>query len=190
MNSAGNAHLAYLDRDFNLVRVNETYANGSGYSPEALVGKNHFDLFPNTENEMIFTRVRDTGESIAVRDKPFEYRYRPERGMTYWDWTLSPVKNAGGLVVGLVHSLYETTERKKNEDRVHELIAELRNALAHVRTLRGFLPICASCKKIRNDEGYWERIETYIEEHSEAEFSHSMCPECMEKYYENHSHKK
>ncbi|MEE9935383.1 MAG: response regulator, partial [Deltaproteobacteria bacterium] len=60
----------------------------------------------------------------------------------------------------------------------------LRDALAHVKTLRGFLPICAACKKIRTDEGYWERIETYIEEHSEAEFSHSMCPECLEKYYD------
>ncbi len=184
LNLAGNVHLAYLDRDFNFVRVNETYATGCGYSAGALVGKNHFDLFPNAENEVIFTRVRDTGESFSIRDKPFHYRYWPERGMTYWDWTLSPVKNAGSLVVGLVFSLYETTERKKSEDRVHELVAELRDALAHVKTLRGSLPICAACKKIRTDEGYWERIETYIEEHSEAEFSHSMCPECLEKYYD------
>lgn len=60
---------------------------------------------------------------------------------------------------------------------------ELRNALAEVKKLSGFLPICAVCKKIRNDEGYWQQIEAYIREHSEAEFSHSICPECLEKHY-------
>jgi hypothetical protein len=52
-----------------------------------------------------------------------------------------------------------------------------------VRTLRGILPICASCKKIRDDKGYWNQLESYIRDHSEAEFSHSLCPECIEKLY-------
>jgi DNA-binding response OmpR family regulator len=60
---------------------------------------------------------------------------------------------------------------------------ELRNALAEVKKLSGFLPICALCKKIRNDTGYWQQIEAYIRDHSEAQFSHSICPECLEKFY-------
>ncbi len=60
---------------------------------------------------------------------------------------------------------------------------KLKEALAAVKTLKGMLPICASCKKIRNDEGYWEQIESYIHEHSDADFTHSICPECMEKLY-------
>jgi hypothetical protein len=60
---------------------------------------------------------------------------------------------------------------------------DLANQLAHIRVLRGFLPICASCKKIRDDRGYWNQIESYIKEHSEAEFSHSICPACAERLY-------
>ena len=60
---------------------------------------------------------------------------------------------------------------------------ELEQALSEVKVLRGFIPICASCKKIRNDQGYWQQIETYIQNHSEALFSHGMCQECMKKFY-------
>ncbi len=63
------------------------------------------------------------------------------------------------------------------------VIAELQKALKKVKTLSGFLPICASCKKIRDDQGYWNQIEAYISEHSEAEFSHGICPECAQKLY-------
>lgn len=60
---------------------------------------------------------------------------------------------------------------------------ELQEALAQVRTLSGLLPICASCKKIRDDQGYWQRVEVYIESHSEAEFTHGLCPDCAKKLY-------
>jgi hypothetical protein len=63
------------------------------------------------------------------------------------------------------------------------LIAELQQALAKVKTLSGMLPICASCKKIRNDEGYWQSVEVYIRDHSEAEFTHGLCPDCIKKLY-------
>ncbi len=183
MDSAGKSQLVYLDRDFNFIRVNKSYAAGCGYRPEDLIGKNHFVLYPNAENEAIFTHVRDTGEDFEVRDKPFEFPDRPERGVTYWDWSLKAVKAADGQIIGLVFSLYETTERKKYRNRMEQLILELQEALAKVKTLSGFLPICASCKKIRNDKGYWEQIEVYIRDHSEAEFSHSICPVCAEKLY-------
>ncbi len=116
MDGAGNSHLVYLDRDFNFVRVNETYAAACGYKPAEMVGKNHFALYPHSENEAIFARVRDTGEAFEVHDKPFEFPDQPERGVTYWDWTLKAVKDPAGLVIGLVLSLYETTVRKKAEE--------------------------------------------------------------------------
>jgi AmiR/NasT family two-component response regulator len=71
----------------------------------------------------------------------------------------------------------------RNEER-EKLIAELQMALAKVKTLSGLLPICASCKKIRDDGGYWHQVEVYIRDHSEAEFSHSLCPDCAKKFYE------
>jgi hypothetical protein len=63
------------------------------------------------------------------------------------------------------------------------LIGELQRALADIRTLRGLLPICAGCKKIRNDRGYWEGLEQYLGEHAEVRFSHGLCPDCLKKYY-------
>ena len=60
---------------------------------------------------------------------------------------------------------------------------ELENALAEIKTLRGFIPICSNCKKIRDDEGYWQQIELYIQARSDAEFSHGICPDCMRALY-------
>jgi len=77
----------------------------------------------------------------------------------------------------------EVEERKRAQDEKDRLIVELRAALGKVKTLGGLLPICASCKKIRDDAGYWRQIEAYIRDHSEAEFSHSICPECAKKLY-------
>ena len=74
-------------------------------------------------------------------------------------------------------------ELKRHRDALALRNAELQEALAKIRTLTGFLPICASCKKIRDDKGYWTQIETYIRDHSEAEFSHGICPECAKKLY-------
>lgn len=108
------AMIAYFDIHFNFVLVNSAYAKASGYSIDDLIGKNHFDLFPNEENQMIFTKVRDTGQSIKFLDKPFEYENQPHRGITYWDWTLTPVKDNKGKVQGLILLLMETTERKPN----------------------------------------------------------------------------
>jgi PAS domain S-box-containing protein len=116
INGAGNSHLVYLDRDFNFVMVNETYAATCGYRPEEMIGKNHFVLYPHEENEAIFRHVRDTGEPFSTRDKPFDYPDQPGRGTTYWDWTLTPVKDREGWVSGLIFSLFETTERKRAEE--------------------------------------------------------------------------
>ena len=63
------------------------------------------------------------------------------------------------------------------------IILELQDALAEVITLRGIIPICSSCKKVRDDKGYWNQLESYIRDHSEADFSHSICPECAKELY-------
>jgi hypothetical protein len=77
----------------------------------------------------------------------------------------------------------EVEERKKAEEEKENLIFELQNTLVEVKILRGILPICSFCKKIRNDKGYWEQLEIYVRQHSNAEFSHSICPECIDKHY-------
>jgi len=107
--------IAYMDTDFNFLCVNHAYAAADGREPEFFVGKNHFDLYPYEDNESIFSRVVEKGEPYTVYANPFEYTEHPERGVTYWDWTLQPVKDASGKVQGLVLCLLDVTERIKAE---------------------------------------------------------------------------
>ena len=74
-------------------------------------------------------------------------------------------------------------KRRKTEQQRNTILLEREKALEEVKILRGFLPICASCKKIKDDKGEWTQIEGYIHKHSEAEFTHSICPECAERLY-------
>jgi PAS domain S-box-containing protein len=87
-------------------------------------------------------------------------------------------RDAGRLIL-----LQDITERKRLEKEREEMILTLRDALSQIKTLEGLIPICAHCKKIRNDLGYWEQLEKYIAERSEAVFSHGICPDCMETHY-------
>jgi len=83
-----------------------------------------------------------------------------------------------------MNSMWTILKQKRAEEEREKMIHELTEALAKVKTLSGMLPICASCKKIRDDKGYWNRIESYISQHTEVLFSHGICPECAKKAYE------
>lgn len=83
----------------------------------------------------------------------------------------------------LYRAIRYAIERKEAETEREGLIRDLQDALAKIRTLQGLLPICASCKRIRDDKGYWNQIELYISQHSDAVFTHGICPECVEKLY-------
>jgi len=97
---------------------------------------------------------------------------------------LEGVVRANQLLAGKNTQLaQEIAERKELEQEREGLIAQLQEALAQVKTLSGFLPICASCKKIRDDTGYWKQIESYLCAHADVTFSHSICPDCAQKLY-------
>jgi PAS domain S-box-containing protein len=124
--------LAYLDPNLNFVRVNAAYAEGSGHTKEDLIGRYHFDLFPNPENQAIFEGVRDTGQPVSYQARPFEYVDQPERGITYWDWTLVPVKDQAGETLGLVISLADVTEQRHTEERLRfkaDILAQIADAV-------------------------------------------------------------
>ena len=108
--------IAYMDTDFNFIRVNKAYADADDHVPDFFIGKNHFDLYPNEENEAIFRRVLGTGEPYAVYAKPYEYAEHPQRGVTYWDWALVPALDNCGEVEGLLMSLMNVTEHIKKEE--------------------------------------------------------------------------
>lgn len=93
------------------------------------------------------------------------------------------LKEERSLINAIVGRLGKVIERKQAEEALKQERDKLQDALAEVKALSGLLPICANCKKIRDDKGYWNQIEAYIRDHSEADFSHSICPECAKKLY-------
>lgn len=94
-----------------------------------------------------------------------------------------PVRNAIGTVVGAIIVNQDITEKRRLEKERENLVANLEKALAEVRTLSGLLSICASCKRIRDEKGAWNPIESYIHARTNTEFSHGICPDCMNKLY-------
>ena len=110
----------FIDPRFNFIWVNRAYADTCNHEPSFFPGKNHFDLYPHEENQAIFQRVVDTGEPFFVAAKPFEFPDQPERGVTYWDWSLIPVKDGTGKVIGLVFTLVEVTERIRAEEALRK----------------------------------------------------------------------
>ena len=92
-------------------------------------------------------------------------------------------QQAAGLLRANDQLQLEMAERTRTEQALREKNAELAAALAKVKLLGGLLPICAGCKKIRDDQGYWSQVDSYVQEHSEATFTHGLCPECIKRLY-------
>ena len=157
-----------------------------GYSAEEIVSRKNIDiLYPRDEPETA-TAVREMKDWVFGRKKPVhrEIKEVTKDGRKVWiSITASPRFDDLRNVIGALGIGEDITERKQAEEDRGRLIKDLQEALANVKTLSGLLPICASCKKIRDDKGYWNQIEAYVQQHSDASFSHGICPECMEKYY-------
>lgn len=114
-----------------------------------------------------------------------EYRMRTKDGKYRWilDHAKIVQRDEKGKPLRMSGTHIDITDRKVIEEERDKLIASLQEALSEIKTLRGILPICANCKKIRDDKGYWHQLEVYIHEHSEVDFSHGICPECARKLY-------
>jgi PAS domain S-box-containing protein len=174
-----------IGADEKVLLINKKGSEILGYEEKDIVGKNWFDHFLP---EKIKNDGREVFREILVgKFEPFKYM---ENAVLNWKgeekiiaWHNAPLRDKTGKVIGTLSSGMDITELKKKEREREELIQELREALSKVKTLSGLLPICSSCKKIRDDKGYWRQIEAYIRDHSAAEFSHALCPECAKKLY-------
>jgi PAS domain S-box-containing protein len=144
-----------------------------------IVGKNYLALIRPDFREEVFAFYRKRYGSSSYLEYPIVTR----SGEARWLGTNVQPLLSDGKVAGFQAVARDITDRKRVEAEREKIISELQNALSRIKTLSGLLPICASCKKIRNDEGYWEQIELYIRDRSEAEFSHGICPECAIKLY-------
>jgi PAS domain S-box-containing protein len=162
--------------------VNKKLVQIFGYErPEEIIGKPHsITVHPDDLGKVMeFDERRKKGEPVPDR---YEFKGIRKDGTTI-DIEVSATKTSyRGETVSLAY-FRDITGRKRAEEEREKLISKLQGALSKVKMLSGLLPICASCKKIRDDKGYWGQIESYIRDHSEAEFSHGICPECMKKLY-------
>ncbi|MDH7499401.1 MAG: PAS domain S-box protein [candidate division NC10 bacterium] len=148
-----------------------------GYTAEELRGMILYDLIAAepADIEQRFQSILDLGLAEIFS---LEQQYRRKDGTLVPVWvTATPVYYAGKKVVSVL--MRDLTQRKQAERERERLIQELQEALTNVKTLRGLIPICAQCKKIRDDQGYWQQVETYVKEHSEASFTHGLCPDCV-----------
>lgn len=161
-----------------IVEANETTKRVLGYSPKALKGQPFENLFPNTDGKS----VEEQRENIKFYDSVIVGHFLRADGSTLvMDLTVTPIPWDGE--VAMLATIRDATERIHAEEEREALIVELREAMERIKTLKGLLPICAHCKNIRNDEGYWQKLEAYVSEHSEATFSHGICPDCIKKHY-------
>jgi PAS domain S-box-containing protein len=166
--------------DGRIFQVNDGFENMTGYSHPEVIGRTTIELSLWAREEDRQAVVRQLSESQRVDGAEFPFRTKSGKVIT-------GLFSADILVIDdqpcVLSSISDITERKRVENEREELIQKLQDALGKVKLLSGMIPICASCKKIRDDTGYWNHVEAYIRRHSEAEFSHGICPDCARKLY-------
>ena len=171
------------DQAGNITSWNASAERLYGHTAEEAIGQAIELVVPpalHEETRRMLEGVRQGGQLAE-----FETTVRLRRDGSQVDVSsaISAVKDENGQVIGAAILAVDITERKQAEEERKKMIRELNETLAQVRSLRGLLPICASCKKIRDEKGHWQALETYISGHSEAEFSHSICPSCAQRLY-------
>ena len=174
--------ISYVDSKLQYQFVNKAHESWFGLSRKEIIGKHIKKILGKENLEKITEKIE-----VALSGKPIVHEtiQSYENNLTrYVSLIVIPhIEKEDGAVKGLYMLVSDITERKQIEEERKKIISELQEALAKVKTLRGLLPICASCKKIRDDKGYWNRIENYIKDHSEAVFTHGICPECAKELY-------
>jgi len=176
---ASNDVIYLMDQDGRIIEVNERAGELYGYSREELLGMTGSGLRPHEGIASFVQNLREVEEAGRL---VFEAIHQKKDGSRF------PVEISARLIKvdkkrffqGVIRDI---TERKELEKEREKIISDLQDALSKVKALSGLLPICASCKKIRDDKGYWNQIESYIRDHSEADFSHGLCPDCLQKLY-------
>lgn len=172
-----------LDRNFRHIFANPALYAATGLSPEEYLGKTNEEIGMPEELSHFF---KTKHEKVLATGKPevftFGFRARNE-SLKEFQAVVTPEFNTDGEVETVISIMRDITELKQAESEKNRIIKELEKTLSEVKTLRGLIPICSRCKKIRDDQGYWNNLETFLEEHSDASFSHGMCQGCLEELY-------
>ena len=173
--------------EIRLTSVSENVKALTGFTPKEFLGSPSFwadHVHPEDAPGVFaaFPRLFADGRRYS-----YEYRWRTADGAYKWFHDMHTlVKRSDDEVDHVLGVWQDITERKRAEQERERLVAELQEAVAKIRTLSGLLPVCASCRRVRNDRGYWDNLEAYIERNSDARISHGICPECMRMLYPNY----
>jgi len=161
--------------------VNNAFARGVGKTVGEIIGHKIWDVFEKDEADKRFAIVKKVFTDGKTEE--IEVRVPLPSGDTYYLTTVKPILNDMGVVETVICTSKNITKRKLAEVALKKEHDQLLKALKEIKTLSGLLPICASCKKIRDDKGYWNQIEDFIQQRSDALFSHAICPACAKKLY-------
>ncbi|MBP7045147.1 MAG: PAS domain-containing protein [Chloroflexi bacterium] len=163
-----------VDKQNRVVDVNPALTRLLNLEISAIIGQKVEAILPE------WSQLQATSEDDRTIEQEIQI---PNSSAEYLNIRVISLQDSRGKEQGKLIILRNITARKKMETEREELINRLQTTLGEVKTLSGLLPICANCKKIRDDQGYWQDVAVYVRDHSEAEFTHGMCPECMEAYY-------
>jgi PAS domain S-box-containing protein len=160
-------------------RLNPAWERTLGFTREELMSRPFIDFVHPDDRERTLnqnSQVRGGGQALG-----FENRYLCKDGSYRWfRWNAAP--NSGEHVIYSVAR--DITEAKQAEEERERLVRELQSALAEVKRLQEILPICSYCRRVRDDQNYWDTVESYLSRHTSTLFSHSICPTCMKTHVE------
>lgn len=175
---------AWILPDGTYLHVSPAAQRISGYSAQNFMQDPELLLRITHPDDVAVVRAHQA--AVESSQEPFAADFRIIRPSGEIRWiahVCQAVYRTTGEWVGRRCSNRDITIRKQVEQERKHLVEQLQKALAKVRTLHGMLPICSGCKRIRTDEGYWQQIEDYVGQHSDAQFSHGLCPECLHRLY-------
>ncbi|MDE3154551.1 MAG: PAS domain S-box protein [Acidobacteriota bacterium] len=170
--------LCFLGFDGRFRRVNSAWQRTLGFTPEELMSKPFIEFVHPDDRERTLNQNRDVRSGGQARH--FENRYLCKDGSYRWLLWTSTADPANGVIYGIARDVTEIKAAAAERER---LVQDLEAALAEVKTLQQFLPICSYCKRIRDDNDYWHSVEEYLLKHTNTYFSHSICPTCAERLH-------
>lgn len=178
-------HIYFKDANSRFLRINRAMADWFALgSPEEAVGKTDADFFSSEHAEQAMVderRIMKSGEGLIGEEEKETW---PTGGETWVSSTKVPMRDARGDIMGLCGISRDITRRRRAQEERDRLLVELQDATARIHALHGLIPICAVCKRVRDDSGYWQQVESYVSAHSDATFSHGLCEECSQKQKE------
>jgi len=174
----------WTDAHGHFTSVNPMATQVMGYAAPDLVGRHFTELIEPTHRAAALAFYRHQSRERQPHSY-YEFPAIAADGRTVWfGQNVRALFDEAGAVLGFEAVARDITDRVIMERERERLIVELKEALATVKVLSGLLPICSGCKMVRDDRGYWQQIENYLRTHTDAEFTHGLCPGCLQRYFD------